>query len=647
MGVEDDRAARLLEQLLTDPQLRARFRRDPAAVAREADLDELAGDFGGSAMQTLEARESRSSLAGVMMAAALEGITGLGLAHHATVPGHGLSPEVHRVLERHQEAAAPVAAAGAADLATPEGAAAHLDAAQPSRGWASGDPGQAGSYPAIDPTQAQGGNGHGAADPLDGTDEGGDDEGGDDEGGDDEGGDDEDDDEPDEDEPDDSDDALDETTHDQDSSGDSGDEPSDSGDEPSDGSDEPSDGGTTPTGGGDPSDGGTTPTGGGDPSDDGDLQAGNPDPIDEVAAPGAGGDAPGDYPGDDAGQADVAAWMAAEARSRGLPPELPVMAALTESNMKNLNYGDADSVGFFQMRSSVWDNGRYAGYADKPELQVRWFLDKALEVKQQRVAQGKSVDDPGQYGDWIADVERPAEQYRGRYQGNYDAAHALVENNNNGNDDNNDDGAPVLDAAADAGPGVADLHAGAPAVEAVAEARKYLGTPYQWGGSSPQTGFDCSGLVQYAYAKAGVRIPRVTEQQFVATNGDHIGRDDLLPGDVVFFRDPSGDVHHEGIYLGDDKFLHAPHTGDVVKVSSLKQSYYAQEFAGGRRFAGAEQVAAAAREAPTPQAVASRSARAALAALERDADEARRPGTRLFQAVRAQEERKNAIAYPD
>src|SRR3954452_1386681 len=102
-GVVDDLAARLLERLLTDAELRARFRRDPAAVAREADLDELAGDFsGGSAMETLERRESRSSLAGVMMAAAVEGMAGIGLAHPGVSGGHHVPPEVHRVLARHQ-----------------------------------------------------------------------------------------------------------------------------------------------------------------------------------------------------------------------------------------------------------------------------------------------------------------------------------------------------------------------------------------------------------------------------------------------------------------------------------------------------------------------------------------------------------------
>ena len=104
------------------------------------------------------------------------------------------------------------------------------------------------------------------------------------------------------------------------------------------------------------------------------------------------------------------------AEKRGLPPQLPVMASLVESGVKNLNFGDADSVGFFQMRVGIWNKGAYKGFPEKPELQVKWFLDQAEAVKKQRIARGQSVTDPNQFGDWIADVERPAAQYRGRYQ---------------------------------------------------------------------------------------------------------------------------------------------------------------------------------------------------------------------------------------
>lgn len=86
---------------------------------------------------------------------------------------------------------------------------------------------------------------------------------------------------------------------------------------------------------------------------------------------------PAGYPGDLAPAASIAAWMAARAAVVGLPPELPVMASLVESGLQNLNFGDADSVGCFQMRVGVWNSGIYAGYPDHPDLQVKWFLDRA------------------------------------------------------------------------------------------------------------------------------------------------------------------------------------------------------------------------------------------------------------------------------
>ena len=156
-------------------------------------------------------------------------------------------------------------------------------------------------------------------------------------------------------------------------------------------------------------------------------------------------------------------------------------------------------------------------------------------------------------------------------------------------------GAFPVTPLADAGQAAADVlappkltqGAGPQARAALAEARKYLGTPYRWGGSTPETGFDCSGLVQWAYAQAGVKIPRVTDQQIAAGNGSPVRRGELLPGDLVFFRDPSGYVHHVGMSLGGDRFIHAPRTGDVVKEANLNEPYYRQQFAGGRRFGAA------------------------------------------------------------
>jgi hypothetical protein len=134
-----------------------------------------------------------------------------------------------------------------------------------------------------------------------------------------------------------------------------------------------------------------------------------------------------DYPGDGAPQEQIATWMGDAAEKRGIPRELPVMAALTESSLRNLDYGDADSIGFFQMRVSIWDQGEYAGYGKQPQKQLEWFLDHAEAIKKQRLARGLSVDDPNQYGEWIADVERPAAQYRGRYQLRLEEARRLLE----------------------------------------------------------------------------------------------------------------------------------------------------------------------------------------------------------------------------
>jgi len=106
---------------------------------------------------------------------------------------------------------------------------------------------------------------------------------------------------------------------------------------------------------------------------------------------------------------------------------------------------------------------------------------------------------------------------------------------------------------------------------AAAAAKRYLGVPYLWGGTSP-SGFDCSGLCQYAYREIGISIPRTSRAQF--TTGQFIppSRTDLLePGDLVFFAyggDPS-QVHHVGMYVGGGVFIHAPGTGDHVKYSSL------------------------------------------------------------------------------
>jgi peptidoglycan DL-endopeptidase CwlO len=104
---------------------------------------------------------------------------------------------------------------------------------------------------------------------------------------------------------------------------------------------------------------------------------------------------------------------------------------------------------------------------------------------------------------------------------------------------------------------------------------RYLGVPYVWGGSSP-SGFDCSGLVVYAFAQIGISLPHSTYALWNV--GSPVSRDQLQPGDLVFF---SG-LGHMGIYIGGGQFIHAPHTGDHVKISSMS-GYYSSNYVGARR----------------------------------------------------------------
>ena len=103
---------------------------------------------------------------------------------------------------------------------------------------------------------------------------------------------------------------------------------------------------------------------------------------------------------------------------------------------------------------------------------------------------------------------------------------------------------------------------------------RYLGVPYVWGGASPR-GFDCSGFTMYVYAQVGVSLPHNAAAQFGM--GTPVSQGQLEPGDLVFFYG----LGHVGLYIGGGSFIHAPHTGDVVKISSL--SSYGSAYVGARR----------------------------------------------------------------
>ncbi|MCE7032598.1 C40 family peptidase [Lysobacter sp. GX 14042] len=112
-----------------------------------------------------------------------------------------------------------------------------------------------------------------------------------------------------------------------------------------------------------------------------------------------------------------------------------------------------------------------------------------------------------------------------------------------------------------------------------------LGTPYRWGGTNPESGFDCSGLVSYVFRNAvGLELPRVTRDQ--ARQGELVAdKSELEEGDLVVFG-KRGRVDHVGIYVGEGRFVHAPSTGKDVMVSSLETGYWSGKYMEGRRLAG-------------------------------------------------------------
>lgn len=277
----------------------------------------------------------------------------------------------------------------------------------------------------------------------------------------------------------------------------------------------------------------------------------------------------GPWPGGSGDGAADAAALGAESQtivrqiiqigtSRQLPPrawQIAIQAGMTESGLRNLGHGDRDSLGIFQMRPSMgW--GTPAQLQDV-HYQITKFYDVLLEVPNWEAIRP---------GDAAQQVERSAfpERYH-RWEAM--AAH-LVATLGQVPDPTGCSASPVGDTAA----------------TAIAAAKRWLDTPYAWGGGGIDgpsrgtdddagvVGFDCSSLMLYAYNQAGITLPRVSYAQYDA--GKHVPFSQAQPGDLVFWADAAGNpaaIHHVALYLGDNKVIHAPQSGDVVKISEIWQ----------------------------------------------------------------------------
>ncbi|WP_043329982.1 C40 family peptidase [Curvibacter gracilis] len=120
------------------------------------------------------------------------------------------------------------------------------------------------------------------------------------------------------------------------------------------------------------------------------------------------------------------------------------------------------------------------------------------------------------------------------------------------------------------------------ASELVVNAMGFLGVPYRRGGNNAETGFDCSGFVRAMYEQTvGLVLPRRADQQAAATQT--IDKQELQPGDLVFFNTMRHAFSHVGIYVGDGKFIHSPRTGSQIRVEDMRDSYWQRRFDGARR----------------------------------------------------------------
>jgi cell wall-associated NlpC family hydrolase len=122
------------------------------------------------------------------------------------------------------------------------------------------------------------------------------------------------------------------------------------------------------------------------------------------------------------------------------------------------------------------------------------------------------------------------------------------------------------------------------ASDMVLTAMNFLGVPYRRGGTTEATGFDCSGFTRHIFEMSlGLVLPRRADEQANAEGLTKVGRDELRPGDLVFFNTMRHTFSHVGIYIGDGKFIHSPATGGAVRVDDMRYAYWSQRYNGARR----------------------------------------------------------------
>ena len=113
-----------------------------------------------------------------------------------------------------------------------------------------------------------------------------------------------------------------------------------------------------------------------------------------------------------------------------------------------------------------------------------------------------------------------------------------------------------------------------------------LGIDYKWGGNTPEEGMDCSGFIRYVFRDAlGLALPRRSED--ISAFGDPVERENLIAGDLVFFNTMGRPFSHVGLYIGNQQFIHAPSTGNVIRVDSIRVNYWARRYDGARRITAA------------------------------------------------------------